>query len=166
MRTNGFILIALVSAATALAGSAGYLPSVGPVALRFEKPTAAQPMAVLPAPITIPEPASEAATPVAVVADIPAEIPTNSAANSGGLMHDLPVVLPQAWPGATTNAFPSLVSPMMDTNSMITPQMLLRFFTAPQGGVSRETVIIPPPGFTPARPPTSSSTATYTQPKP
>jgi len=54
----------------------------------------------------------------------------------------------------------------MDNNGVITPQTFLRFFTPAQGGVSREAVIVTPPGFNPAQPPQRSSTATYIQTKP
>ena len=55
---------------------------------------------------------------------------------------------------------------VLDNNGNVTPQMFLRFFTPAQGGVSREAVVVTPPGFNPALPPSRSSTATYSQPKP
>lgn len=164
MRTNGFIFIALGFTAACMAGSPGYLPSVGPVGLRFENPATASRAVALPAPAPFSDVRDAAATRLDV-ADLPVETPTNSAPTTTALMLDVPVVLPDAVTGLSTNPAP-LIGPLMDTNNVVTPQMFLRFFTPAQGGTSQEAIIIPPAGFSPARPPTPSSTATYTQPKP
>lgn len=165
MRTNGFIFIALGFTAACMAGSPGYLPGVGPVGLRFAPPTAPSRIVVLPEPATHSDAPHETTTRLDV-AELPVETPPNPAPPSTALMLDVPVVLPEAVTGSTTNEALPLISPLMDTNNVVTPQMFLRFFTPAQGGASREAIIIPPPGFSPARPPTPSSTATYTQPKP
>lgn len=166
MRTNGFIFMTLGFAAVALAGSPGYLPSVGPVALRFETPPSKVVRSMtVPLPVANP-PVTEA--PLArsdLVADIPVEPPT-APTPPAVLLHDVPVVVTDAMTGSTTNALESLIGPMMETNSVVTPQMFLRFFTPVPGGGSREAIVIPPPGFNPAQPPSPSSTATYTKPKP
>jgi len=39
-----------------------------------------------------------------------------------------------------------------DTNAVISPQMLLRFFPPPGSGNAREAVIVTPPGFNPPQP--------------
>ena len=166
MRTNGFIYIALGLTAGALAGTPGYLPSVGPLALRFEREA--------PPRITLPEPAPEPTTHAGpnaredFTANLPVESPTNSAPTT--MMPEPPVTVPLAAPdlgsNALANPIQTLISPMTETNGMVTPQMFLRFFTPPQGGVSHETVLVAPPGFNPARPPAPSSTATYTKSKP
>ena len=80
-------------------------------------------------------------------------------------MHDTPVLDLQHPPTIPGPDGP-LISPMMDTNNVITPQMLMRYFTPSVNGTSRETLVIPPMGFIPGHPPTQSSTATYSQPKP
>lgn len=162
MRTNGFIFIALGFTAACLAGTPGYLPSVGPVGLRFAPPASTTPAVVLPEP----PPASDVPAPTTRLdaVELPVETPTNAAPTSTALMLDVPVVLPEAVTGTNTTA--SLIGPLMDTNNVVTPQMFLRFFTPTQGGGAREAIVVPPTGFNPARPPTPSSTATYTQPKP
>ncbi len=164
MRTNGFIFIALSLTATALAGSPGYLSSVGPLALRFEREAAAGVVGDLPVPSSIGATTAGSVSREDFAAELTPEVPAEAAPPT--LMHDAPVALPLELLGTNVNALQALIGPMMDTNGVVTPQMLLRFFTPPQGGVSREAILVVPPGFNPARPPTPSSTATYSQPKP
>ena len=164
MRTNGFIFIALGFTAVAMAGTPGYLPSVGPVGLRFEREFATVVVATLPAPTPDNQSATGAVTREEVAVELPVEPPPEPPATT--LMHDAPVALPETLTGSLSNSLQTLIGPMMDTNNVVTPQMFLRFFTPPQGGVSREAVIVTPPGFNPAQPPARSSTATYIQTKP
>ena len=151
MRTNGFIFIALMLAVGSRAGSPWYLPSVGPVAIRFARVTATV-AAVLP------EPAKISDAPVELIPDFPVEAVTNELSTASTLMTE-PLVNP------LTEQIVPLVGPMMETNAVVTPQMLLRFFAPATGGDSRETIVIPHTGFTPARPPAQSSTVNYSQPK-
>lgn len=165
MRTNGFIFIALGFTAAAMAGTASYLPSVGPVGLRFEPVYSDVIVATLPPP---PPEASASAGPVTreeTAVELPVE-PPPAPTNPATLMHDAPVALPEAVTGPATNALQALIGPMMDTNGVVAPQVFLRFFTPSPNGLSREAVIVTPPGFNPAQPPTRSSSATYIQTKP
>lgn len=157
MRTNGFILIVLSLSAAAWAGSAGYLPSVGPVALRFETEKPGGYVEPLPPPPVSKEPESTPVTRDEVAVEIPTENPQTM--ETSGLMHN-----PITVPGAGTNAQQMLIGPIMDNGEM-NPQVFLRFFTPSANGTSRETILMPAPGFNPAFPPTRSSTATYQQTK-
>ncbi len=80
-------------------------------------------------------------------------------------MHD-PLVSEVQLPTMGVEPDGALIGPMMETNSIITPQMLMRFFTPLLNGSSRETIIIPQTGFTPARPPAQSSKVNFSKPKP
>lgn len=164
MRTNGFILIIFGFTTAALAGTSSYLPSVGPVVLRFAKAMDRSHVAALPPPPAEPQANSEPAAREEIAAQIPVEPPPT--APPGALMNDIPVVLPENLTNPPNNPLQALISPMMETNGAITPQMFLRFFTPGQGGASREAIVVPPTGFNPAQPPAQSSTATYSQPKP
>jgi len=164
MRTNGFIFIALSLTTAALAGTSGYLPSVGPVGLRFEPLYSTVEIATLPAPPADNQSQGGPVTREEAAVELPVEPPPPTTTTT--LMHDAPVTLPEAVTGSPTNSIQTLIGPLMDNNGVITPQTFLRFFTPAQGGVSREAVIVTPPGFNPAQPPQRSSTATYIQTKP
>lgn len=142
----------LMLAAALRAGSPWYLPAVGPVAMRFASVADMKPV-VLPV-STSTQPSDDSHE---LIPDIPVEAPTNDVISAQSLMHDAPLNPESAGP---------LIGPMMDTNTVITPQMLLRFFAPAANGNSSETVIIPQTGFTPARPPAQSSTVKFSQPKP
>ncbi len=165
MRTNGFIFIALGVTAAALAGTPGYLPSVGPIGLEFTprpKPVVAVALPVLPLP---PEPVADTPAPdTELIADIPVtEPPTNAP------VQNPPVVVAEVPSVASTNTAEPLIGPMVETHQAVTPQMFLRFFAPNRHGPSQEAIIAVPPGFNPALPPTaspSSSTVNYSQPKP
>lgn len=165
MRTNGFIFIALAFTAVGLAGQPGYLPNVGPITLRFEQKPSVQ-KAKLP-PLRQPEPPAAEPLPEKIE---PSEVPTPQLPDPGletnSMMQNPPGPLPGAMAGSQTNATTQLIGPIMDNAGTVTPQMFLRFFTPPQNGVSREAVLVAPPGFNPALPPPPSSSATYTQPEP
>jgi hypothetical protein len=175
MHRNGFIFIALISAVAAVAGPRGYLPKVGPVALRLPRPAAPAvaaeapppPVAELPAPAPLPgtEP-----PPTVALSESPPEPPANPPSS---LMQNPPVVLLAVASQPPTNVVTEpLVGSAVETNAMITPQMFLRFFgpaaAHPGGGAAYEAVIVPPPNFIPAQPAVAlpSSTVSYTQPKP
>lgn len=165
MRTNGFILILSTFTAAALAGTSSYLPGVGPVVLRFAKPVDRGHAVVLP---PLPPAESPAAPAPESGEEITAQNPVEPPSQAPGtaLMNNIPVVLPENLTPSPANPLQALISPMTETNGVITPQMFLRFFTPAAGGASREAIVIPPTGFNPAQPPTPSSTATYSQPKP
>jgi hypothetical protein len=166
MRTNGFIFIALGFTVATWAGPPGYLPSVGPVALRFERIAPASPTVRLPALAMVTPTATDADFHLDTVVDLPAAPPSEPAPARAPLLNDSPITAPDALPGAPTNSMPVLVGATLDSSGLVTPQMFLRFFTTPQGGGAREAIVVPPPGFNPASPPTPSSTAIYSQPKP
>jgi hypothetical protein len=80
-------------------------------------------------------------------------------------MHEPPVPEVQHLTSGPDLELP-LIGPMLETNTIITPQMLMRFFAPLVNGGSRETIVIPHTGFTPARPPAQSSTVNFSKPKP
>lgn len=168
MRTNGFILIALGFTAASLAGPSGYLPSLGPAALRFAPEPKPRPALIFPA--LLPQTATSEPAPDSKP---PEEVKTESSTATSSEV-GAPVTLPmnpptlpaEPLPQPATNQVPMLIGPMMDSGTVINPQMFLRYFTPLPGGGGRETVVVPPPGFNPAQPPTASSTATYEKIKP
>lgn len=164
MRTNGFIFIAWGFVAVATAGTSGYLPSVGPLGLRFERAPVHVAVATLPAPAPDQPAETGAITREEIAVELPVPSPPEPPTTT--MMHDAPVTLPDNLPGALANPLQNLIGPMVDTNGVVAPQMFLRFFTPPQGGISREAILVNPPGFNPALPPARSSTATYIQTKP
>lgn len=165
MKKNGFIFIGLMFVTGTWAGSPWYLPAVGPVGLRFDANASAMPVVrpVEPAPQTgdAPPTGEQNTGIIEIVPEPPIEPLTitstvTSSTNQPPAVEQVPSVeIPQV-----------LIGPTMDTNTLITPQMLMRYFTPVLNGTSRESVIIPHTGFTPARPPSASSTVNYTQPKP
>ena len=165
MRKNGFILIILGFATALVAGDAGYLPSVGPVALRFEVAQVPRPTPDLTALEPVPEPVATAVTREEVASEVPTE-PAGETLPATSLMQSPPVTLPENHTKAGTNLVETLIGPAADTSNLITPQTFLRFFTPAQGGVSREAVVVPAVDFNPGRPPAQSSTAVYKQSNP
>jgi hypothetical protein len=167
MRMNGVIIIIFGITAAAMAGTPGYLPAAGPTTLRFQKPVVAKPMAKLPASFAIAPAPTEKVAPPAENAVVDLSVESAPEPPSTTLMQDAPVTLPDTLAGAQTNQVQTLIGPIMDTSGLVTPQMFLRFFTSPQGGVSQEAIVVTPPGFTPAHPPTTTpSSVIYTQPEP
>ncbi len=164
MNRNGFIFTILMLNAASQAGPQLYLPAVGPVALRFAAEAPAQPAATLPA-----EGATSATSGkgshLDMIPEIPVDSPTNELSAASSLMHD-PPVLDAQHPTTGLEPYGPLIGPMLETNSIITPQMLMRFFAPMVNGGSRETIVIPQTGFTPARPPAQSSTVNFSKPKP
>ena len=161
MKKNGFIFMVLVFTAGSQAGPQMYLPAVGPVALRFVSDTSLQVVATLPDESTISGMSGNGSR-LDMIPEIPVDSPTNDVSGAVSLMHDPPVLDSQLPLGPAG----LMIGPMMETNNVITPQMLMRFFTPMLNGSSRETVILPQPGFTPARPPAQSSTVNFSKPKP
>jgi hypothetical protein len=175
MRRNGFMLVGLASAAVALAGSPGYLPKVGPVALHFRTTvshSASQRAAALPPLDPPPPPASNAGETNAIPPDGPTP-DYGAATNSTGsaLMEVPPVILELAASSATNTNAPAPLIGAADTNGVISPQIFLRYFTPrPPGGrpgAGTEAIIVPPTDFSPAQPAAAvpASRATYSQPE-
>lgn len=168
MRTNGFILIAFGFTAVSLAGPSGYLPNLGPAALRFAPEFKPRPALILPALLpqaSAPETSPDTKPPEEGKTETP---PTTSPEVSAPDAEPVnPPTLPtELLPAPATNQVPVLIGPMMDSGTVINPQMFMRYFTPLPGGGGRETVVVPPPGFNPAQPPPASSTATYEKIKP
>lgn len=167
MRRNGFIFICLAGAVATLAGTPGYLPKVGPVALQFQRAAADSPRAELP---PLETPAELPPAPLPPAPGLPPAVPPETgleipAPPGASLMQDPPVVVLEAASQMPTNSIEPLIGTPTGTNEMITPQMFLRFFGPTRADVSYE-VVAPAPSFTPARPATlPSSSVTYTQPK-
>jgi hypothetical protein len=140
----------------------GYLPALGPVALRFLLPPEPPPphVAARPAPAPVPAPTAEAQP--------------SSATGPGYLdassSFDIFNPLPAREYEATTSIFPPPVAqpapPQIpveapQTEPAVSPEMLLRYFTRQTNGSGVS--VIAPIGFTPPAPtPPPSSTATYT----
>lgn len=160
MRCLGIILSGTLGAGVALAGSAGYLPRVGPARLRFQPP---RPVArvVLP-PLQMPDALPPLAhIPDAASSQLTEPGPAALVSETRDLSASPTNLLNQA---STNSPSPDLNS---ETNAVISPQMFLRFFTPSGTGAGREAVVVMPPGFNPAQPgQPASSSATYTSPKP
>ncbi len=164
MNRNGFIFTLLMLTAASQAGPQSYLPAVGPVALRFAAEALAQPAAVLPVESVISTTSGNGSR-LDMIPEIPVDAPTNDLPATSSLMHEPPVPEVQR-PTAGPDLELPLIGPMLETNTIITPQMLMRFFAPMVNGGSRETIVIPQTGFTPARPPAQSSTVNFSKPKP
>jgi hypothetical protein len=142
---------AIAGLALGVSAAPGYLPAVGPVALRFRP--AAQPatnLVRMPLPPPDPPPAAPPALPAA-----DSEAKTNT-----------PAVVPASAPAVSTvtgNPDEGAIPP--GTQPLISPQMLLRYFNRSTNGVSSG--IMAPVDFAPPPPPKPpASTATYsTDPK-
>lgn len=165
MNRNGFIFTILMLTVASEAGTQLYLPAVGPVALRFSAEAPAQPAAVLPLESS-PSSTPDHGTRLDMIPEIPVDAPTNDLPATSSLMHEPPVTTEVQQPTAGPDLELPLIGPMLETNTIITPQMLMRFFAPMANGGSRETIVIPHTGFTPARPPAQSSTVNFSKPKP
>ncbi len=161
---KGFIFIVLGFSAVSLAGTSGYLPNVGPMALRFEPVKPARSPVVLPmlppvAPVVEtektdqPEPGPTPAPPV-----------ENKLSGSETVAPPAPTK--ETIVVSTTNVTGPLIGPMAETNGVVSPQVFLRYFTPLPDGGAREAVVLPATGFSPALPPPASSTAVYQQSQP
>jgi len=166
MRGLGIILSGTLAAGVAWAGSAGYLPAVGPARLRFQPPQSVARVVLpplqmqdpLPTPPQMPEAVTnQVAEPVPVV--VTPQTLDLSAAPTNFLNRPLtnspaPVPVPA----------PDDVS---ETDPVISPEVFLRFFTPAGAGPGSEVVVPLPPGFNPAQPrQPASSSATYNFPSP
>jgi hypothetical protein len=164
MIRNGFIFTILMLTAGSQAGPKWYLPAVGPVALRFAAEAPTQPAA--PSVVEIMNSTTpEHGTRLDILPEIPVDSPTNDFNTTSSIMHAPGGVGVQHTTTDPELQLP-LIGPMLETNTIITPQMLMRFFAPMVNGGSRETIVVPSTGFTPARPPTQSSTVNYSKPKP
>lgn len=166
-------LVGLLAAALSATADSGYLPKVGPPAVRFERPAPppAEPTFILP-PLPFLEPRSETPTPVAVQ-------PEAAASNS------TPTPLVPKEPTAPSNADATAQEPpspqtpamIMDPGAThlmpadpgpLVPQMFMRYFTGQPGTNGNGVSIFAPVGFVPpvpvALPPPSSSATFQTVP--
>jgi hypothetical protein len=139
---------ALPVLAFSVLASAGYLPVVGPVPLRFRQPALPATNLVR---MTLPPPETEPAT---------ASIPDNAEAKKTAPAPNPPPAAPPpaASPTVATNPAEPAATPASEP--MISPQMLMKYFNRSTNGVSGG--ILAPVDFAPpapAKPP--SSTATY-----
>jgi hypothetical protein len=164
MNRNGFILTILMLTVAALAGPQLYLPAVGPVALRFAAESPTQAAATLPVESTN-ETTPAIGSRLDMIPANPEDSPTNDLPATSSPTHEPPVPDVQP-PAAGPDLVLPLIGPMLETNTIITPQMLMRFFAPMVNGGSREAIVIPQTGFTPARPPAQSSTVNFSKPKP
>ena len=165
MRTQWSSFASLACLLIGLAGAAagpGYLPSLGPVALRFRVPASPSviktPLPPLVMTNAAPEPAPEETAASGAVSPVPTVPPVpfaNEAANEA--ISREPLTIAQFPAEAATN----LVHGLTSESEVVSPASILRFFQAKStNGVSSAVVL--PLGFTPAVPaPPLSSTATY-----
>ena len=172
MRGLGIILPGILGVGVTVALASGYLPKGGPTALRFQIPVSLATRDVLP-----PLPMENAPSPPPPSQDeVPSVAqPPEPEIGAGPLVTDpLPSALTNQVSLMPTNPIPPLPDSNLDTaavgnsgtNTLISPQMLLRYFLSNGPGDSREAIIVPPPIFNPARPAVpASSSATYTSPK-
>ncbi len=164
MNRNGFIFTILMLTAASQAGPQLYLPAVGPVALRFTAVATTHPAVALPVESAI-STTPDHGTRLDMIPELPVDSPTKELPATSSLMHEPPVSDAQQ-PTIGPELELPLIGPMLETNTIITPQMLMRFFAPMVNGGSRETIVIPQTGFTPARPPAQSSTVNFSKPKP
>lgn len=154
MHGRAIIICILLEAGVLLAGTPGYLATVGPADLRFavdEPPLPEAPLPPLP-------PVDTSQTPDPQTTVLP---PPESPDVTPGTQPDTdttPAVTSQ-----TDIGLPSAVESSR-TNAPITPQMFIEFFKPDAPGANRGAIVVPPVGFSPASPPQSSK-ATFTQPK-
>ena len=155
MRSLGLVAVGLAAYTGQARSPDGYLPTVGPAPLRFQVPRAA-PVFVLPPDkmLTTDSSPSSATDPPA------SSTPTPGAAETTlGPLNISAMLL-----NGPTNA-PAFLEPKAPP--LISPQMLLHFFTD-SSFTNRQSVVTMPLSFSPALPPQyPSSSATYTSdPKP
>jgi len=147
---------ALLSVVMIYAGSSpagvGYLPRMGPTALRFKSGYEADPAQILP-PLEIPEKvATHAPVPVPTFLDEPSsEQPSAYEPPSEIDLQLPPAPLPVPQVGYATNAPPTV-------QGILVPQMLLQYFGH---ATNQPAVMAPPVEFYPPPPPLSRSSAVY-----
>jgi len=136
-----------------MAGTRGYLPTVGPVELRFEAESSGLPVEPL---LELPSPEISAQSEI----PLPITVPDTNNPPIAPTEPEVIITIPER--SADTNA-PSFQTV---TNDAISPQMLMRFFLPGQaGGVSREAIVVPQTGNNNPPPPQPSSSATFVSPQ-
>ena len=154
--------VGLLAAALCATAESGYLPVVGPPAVRFEMPAPApvEPPLVLP-PLTVIEPRpivppTEPTPPVPQLGPLVQSELTNSVVNFTPLDPVLSTVVPSlAMDPLATGA------PPVDT-SVLAPQMFMRYFTGQPGTNGNGVSIFAPVEFIPPLPvPPPSSSASF-----
>jgi hypothetical protein len=162
MRTVGGFLLLNLSVVAAPPIAPGYLARIGPSPIRFQKPPSDPGM-----PPELPPLVKAEANPAPLPGATASPDATLSAEFVGPLpqaptQSSLPAPEPIADPvtASTQSAAPSAAVPTPILREMLSPQLLIPYFTGPQGGVS-PSLLVPYP-FTPPPPPErGTSRATY-----
>lgn len=157
-------LVGLLVVAMCATAGPGYLPVVGPPALRFKPPASfvAEPVPLPPLAIVEPQAAVPASDLTETIPSLPAADSTNAPAPTP---LDLIVLAPLAGPLApdATN-----VTAVVQTEpEVLVPQMFMKYFTGRVGTNSSGVSIYAPVGFVPPlpiAPPSSSATFQTTPP--
>lgn len=142
--------LAVLLAVSSAGAGVGYLPTVGPVPLRFETPPA-------------PKPAHRPLPPLEQFDASRPAVPCESAAADAALAPAQPSGEPvSAVSPAPLPAVTNLVQAPPPVAEVVTPQMFVKYFTGARSNAPANAVFLPV-GFRPALPNTgNSSTATYT----
>lgn len=142
-----FILLSTFSAAALASADTGYLPRVGPAPLRFQSvPKPATNHYLLPPREPVPEP-----QPVAAKSEVKPPAPAVTASAPGET-----TVISSQIPASATEPDPVPGR----SEDVISPQMLLRYFSKSTNGTS--TSIVAPIQFTPPKTETPPSKASFT----
>jgi hypothetical protein len=155
----------LAAALCATAGPA-YLPTVGPPAIRFEKPApvpAESPVLLPPLSFIEPRPAVPSAEPASPLAQ-PGPLAPAEPANPLVDVAPLDSVLPPNAPATVMD--PSATNAALPDPSALAPQMFMKYFTGRPGTNGNGVSIYAPVGFVPPLPvaPPSSSASFQTTP--
>jgi len=154
--------VGLLAATLCAATGQGYLPIVGPPAVRFEKPAPAptEPLLVLP-PLTViePRPAVLPTEPPPTPSQ-PGPLAPSEPANPLADLTPLDPVVAPAGPALVMDPLATNL-PSVDT-SVFAPQMFMRYFTGQPGTNGNGVSIFAPVGFVPPLPvPPPSSSASF-----
>jgi len=157
----------LAAAGKASAGSAGYLPVIGPGALQFQAPVSVKPPFKLP-PLDMSAPPSAAGSSNSAAA-LEAEAAWSELLSGLLLSGASAASAPAPSPQETAPSAPSSLGMLLSADApdligtvpsaIITPQMLIQFFKPT--GTNQPLPGLVTPVFTPPIPPALSSTAVY-----
>ncbi len=172
----------MVSAIGLHADSRGYLPKLGPAALRFQRPVELQTVRWMLPPLRMDDLPEIDRTNAAIAStNAPANGTNPAVARADGSTNTAPANTEPLGPhippelaalmamingaSAGTNITQPAMPPppppvVVDHGPVITPQMLVQFFK-PAQGTNTTTSVLVPGGFLPPQPPPPSSSATY-----
>ena len=159
-------LVVWPAAALAATAGPGYLPTVGPPAVRFEKPapaTAESPLVLPPLVVIEPRPAVPSADPANPLAQPGPLAPSEP----GNPLIDVAPLDSVAAPNAPMMTMdPSATNAAQIDPSVLAPQMFMKYFTGRPGTNGNGVSIYAPVGFVPPLPvaPPSSSASFRTTP--